>query len=128
MRSAAPALPPHTAARPKPSCLRRLHARLTGGDSDRTPRPETCVFCAIAAGEAVDGRRPQLLHQDARVVAFADRSPAAGTHILVCSREHIVSARHLRAETRGDAELGACRRAAVAFSSTRCARALTPLP
>jgi hypothetical protein len=100
--------PPARGAARRMQCLRRLHARLTGSDAERTPAPATCVFCAIAAGEAVDGRRPHLLHQDARVVAFADRAPAAGTHILVCPRDHIVSARHLRAETRGDAELGAC--------------------
>jgi hypothetical protein len=44
-------------------CFGRLHARLTGAFSDRTPQPDACVFCAIAAGRVVDGRRAELLHQ-----------------------------------------------------------------
>ena len=82
--------------------------RLTKTHSDvREPQPASCVFCAIAAGQAVNGRRTALLHEDAHVVAFTDRSPAAAAHILVCPRDHIVSARHLRPESGADVELGA---------------------
>ena len=69
---------------------------------DRCARPD-CVFCGIANGRA--SGQSHLLHEDSAVVAFEDRSPAAGTHILVCPRAHILSARHLRGSA--DAELGA---------------------
>ena len=72
----------------------------------REPQPRhtraDCVFCSIAAGTGPADQRA-LLFQDARVVVFRDRAPAAKTHLLVCSREHI----HCVGELSGpaDAEL-----------------------
>lgn len=44
-----------------------------------------CVFCKIVAGQIP----AKLLHEDEFVVAFADLSPQAPTHLLVIPRQHI---------------------------------------
>ena len=49
-----------------------------------------CIFCKIVSGEIP----VTLLHQDDRVVAFADINPQAPTHLLVIPRQHIVSLAH----------------------------------
>mgnify|MGYP001577572662 CR=1 FL=1 len=46
-----------------------------------------CIFCKIAAGQIP----AQLVHQDARLVAFRDVNPQAPTHILVIPRDHLPS-------------------------------------
>lgn len=58
------------------------------------PRKATpCAFCAIAGGAAAD-----LVHDDARVVAFLDRAPLIKGHVLVVPREHIETFDDLPAE------------------------------
>ena len=55
----------------------------------RTPRPDCCVFCSIAAG-APSATTPLLARSpDARLVAFADARPAARMHLLVVPVAHI---------------------------------------
>jgi histidine triad (HIT) family protein len=43
-----------------------------------------CIFCRIVAGDIP----ARLLHSDDAVVAFADGSPQAPTHVLVVPRAH----------------------------------------
>ncbi len=50
-----------------------------------------CLFCRIVSGEIPT----DFLHEDELVVAFADNSPRAPTHILLIPREHLVSAAEL---------------------------------
>ncbi len=50
-----------------------------------------CLFCRIAAGEIPATR----VHEDDLVVAIRDIHPQAPTHVLVLSREHVVSAADL---------------------------------
>ena len=45
---------------------------------------KTCVFCAIARGEA----DAHLVHSDDRMLAFLDRAPLLPGHTLVIPREH----------------------------------------
>ena len=47
----------------------------------------SCVFCKIAAREIP----AEILHATETVVAFRDLDPKAPTHILIISREHLVS-------------------------------------
>ncbi len=44
-----------------------------------------CLFCKIVAGDIP----AELVHEDARVVAFRDINPQAPTHVLIIPREHI---------------------------------------
>lgn len=44
----------------------------------------SCIFCAIARGEA----DAHLVHSDDRVLAFLDRAPLLPGHTLVIPREH----------------------------------------
>lgn len=44
----------------------------------------SCVFCAIARGEA----EAHLVHADERVLAFLDRAPLLPGHTLVVPRDH----------------------------------------
>lgn len=46
-----------------------------------------CLFCKIAAQQIP----AKLLHDDADVFAFADTSPQAPTHILICPKKHFAS-------------------------------------
>ena len=46
-----------------------------------------CLFCKIAAG-AIPA---DVVHSDARTVAFRDINPQAPVHVLVVPREHIAS-------------------------------------
>jgi len=43
-----------------------------------------CLFCRIIAGEIPSDR----VHEDERVIAFADLHPQAPVHVLVVPREH----------------------------------------
>ena len=50
----------------------------------RDPRPDSCIFCAIAAGKA-----PAIVvHQDEHTLAFMDINPATRGHVLVIPRRH----------------------------------------
>ena len=46
-----------------------------------------CIFCKIAAGTIP----AKLIHEDDRIIAFADLNPQAPTHLLVIPREHLPS-------------------------------------
>jgi len=54
-----------------------------------------CVFCKIAAGAF----NTEFLYEDERVVAFADLSPQAPTHVLVIPRSHQESIKDIDDET-----------------------------
>jgi len=49
---------------------------------------DTCIFCAIAKGEAP----AEILYRDDSVMAFRDKFPQAPDHILVAPLRHISSA------------------------------------
>jgi len=50
-----------------------------------------CLFCRIVAGEIP----ATVVHADDLVIAIRDVAPRAPTHVLLLSREHIVSAADL---------------------------------
>lgn len=50
-----------------------------------------CLFCRIIAGEVPAER----VHEDERVIAFADLHPQAPVHVLVVPREHRRDVREL---------------------------------
>ena len=50
-----------------------------------------CVFCKIAAKEIPKN----FIHEDERIVAFADIKPAAPVHYLVVPKAHVVSVKDL---------------------------------
>ncbi|MGP9536831.1 histidine triad nucleotide-binding protein [Brachybacterium sp. AOP43-C2-M15] len=54
------------------------------GSTDTEHRDPDCVFCKIVAGEIPSER----VHEDERVIAFADLHPQAPVHVLVVPREH----------------------------------------
>ena len=45
----------------------------------------SCVFCAVAAGDA----RAHAVWEDESVIAFLDRAPVFPGHVLVVPREHV---------------------------------------
>ena len=53
-----------------------------------------CLFCKIAAKQIP----ANLLYDDADVFAFADISPQAPTHILICPKQHFASLAEAGAE------------------------------
>lgn len=53
-----------------------------------------CIFCSIVAGDVP----ATFVHQDDRVVAFADIHPQAPTHLLIVPREHLASLDDAREE------------------------------
>jgi histidine triad (HIT) family protein len=58
----------------------------------------SCIFCRIVKGEVPSKR----LYEDEDVLAFADISPQAPTHVLVVPKRHIANIADI---TPGDAEL-----------------------
>src|SRR5256885_16670081 len=48
---------------------------------------EDCLFCKIAAKQIP----AKILFEDGEVIAFADISPQAPTHILICPKKHFAS-------------------------------------
>jgi histidine triad (HIT) family protein len=46
-----------------------------------------CLFCKIA-GKQIPAK---IVYEDAEVFAFADISPQAPTHVLICPRKHFES-------------------------------------
>jgi histidine triad (HIT) family protein len=62
--------------------------------SARQPRDAACLFCRLIAGEIPS----TAVAQGERVLAIRDIAPAAPTHVLILSREHIPSAADLGAE------------------------------
>lgn len=57
-----------------------------------------CLFCRMANGEI----KPELVYEDAEIMAFRDINPQAPVHCLVIPRRHITSIDMLEAT---DAEL-----------------------
>lgn len=52
---------------------------------------EDCVFCSIV-NKALE---KELLYEDDKVVVFKDILPKAPVHLLIVSKEHIVSINHI---------------------------------
>ena len=48
---------------------------------------DSCVFCAIAAGQIPSDR----VYEDDQVIAFKDLNPVAPVHVLIVPRRHIQS-------------------------------------
>ena len=48
---------------------------------------DECLFCKISRKEIP----AKLVHEDEETFAFEDIQPQAPTHILICSRKHLVS-------------------------------------
>jgi diadenosine tetraphosphate (Ap4A) HIT family hydrolase len=48
---------------------------------------DDCIFCKIGKHEL----RAELIYEDPELFAFEDISPQAPTHILICSRKHVVT-------------------------------------
>ena len=48
---------------------------------------DDCLFCKISRKEIP----AKLVHEDEETFAFEDIQPQAPTHILICSRKHLVS-------------------------------------
>lgn len=57
-----------------------------------------CLFCKMVAGEI----KPNMVHEDADLIAFRDIAPQAPTHVLIVPRRHIASLDTAKAE---DAEV-----------------------
>jgi histidine triad (HIT) family protein len=57
-----------------------------------------CLFCKMVAGEI----KPNMVHEDADLIAFRDIAPQAPTHVLIVPRRHIASLDTAKAE---DAEI-----------------------
>ena len=53
-----------------------------------------CLFCKMAAGEI----KPDIVYEDADVLAFRDINPQAPTHFLVIPKTHIDTLNDLQAE------------------------------
>lgn len=53
-----------------------------------------CLFCKMAAGEI----KPNVVYEDADVLAFRDINPQAPTHVLVIPKTHISTLNDLQPE------------------------------
>jgi histidine triad (HIT) family protein len=53
-----------------------------------------CLFCKIA-GKQIPAK---IVYEDAEVFAFADISPQAPTHVLICPKKHFASLNEATAE------------------------------
>lgn len=56
-----------------------------------------CLFCKMAAGEI----KPNVVYEDAEVLAFRDINPQAPTHVLVVPKIHIATLNDLQPEQAG---------------------------
>jgi len=57
-----------------------------------------CLFCKMVAGEI----KPQMVYEDADLIAFRDIAPQAPVHVLIVPRRHIATLNEAKPE---DAEL-----------------------
>lgn len=57
-----------------------------------------CLFCKMVVGAI----RPDMVYEDADLIAFRDIAPQAPTHVLIVPRKHIASLETAKPE---DAEL-----------------------
>ncbi len=53
-----------------------------------------CLFCTMVAGVI----RPDIVYEDADVLAFRDINPQAPTHVLIIPKLHIATLNDLKAE------------------------------
>ena len=53
-----------------------------------------CLFCKMAAGEI----KPDIVYEDADVLAFRDINPQAPTHVLIIPKTHIATLNDLQSE------------------------------
>ena len=53
-----------------------------------------CLFCKIAQGEI----KPNLVYEDATMIAFHDIHPQAPTHLLIIPKKHIATINDLANE------------------------------
>ncbi|MBI5041220.1 MAG: histidine triad nucleotide-binding protein [Gammaproteobacteria bacterium] len=53
-----------------------------------------CLFCKMATGEI----KPNVVYEDADVLAFRDINPQAPTHVLVIPKTHIATLNDLQPE------------------------------
>jgi histidine triad (HIT) family protein len=73
----------------------------------------SCIFCRILAGEIPATK----VHEDDRLVAFADTNPQAPMHVLVVPRRHIATLNDLTSTD--DALVGEMIRLGGALASQR---------
>jgi histidine triad (HIT) family protein len=62
---------------------------------------DDCLFCGIVAGQIP----ATIVREDGDTVAFRDIAPAAPTHVLVITREHLSDVAQLGADPRLSAAL-----------------------
>lgn len=55
---------------------------------------EPCIFCEMVENK----RRVDVVHRDARVIAFRDIHPVGPTHILIVPTRHIASVNEMQSE------------------------------
>lgn len=72
-----------------------------------------CLFCRIVAGEIPTS----TLHEDDRLVAFADINPQAPMHLLIVPRQHLATVNDLTSEH--DELVGAMIRLAAQLAAER---------
>jgi histidine triad (HIT) family protein len=53
-----------------------------------------CLFCKMVSGEI----KPQMVYEDADLIAFRDIAPQAPVHVLIVPRKHIASLNEARPE------------------------------
>jgi histidine triad (HIT) family protein len=53
-----------------------------------------CLFCKMTAGEI----KPDIVYEDADVLAFRDINPQAPTHVLIIPKTHIATLNDLEPE------------------------------
>jgi hypothetical protein len=82
----------------------RLLAELFGCTAAAPADAAACIFCPDSVLSPAAGNRFEVVHSDARFLAFHDRSPAARVHLLAVPREHVDDVKVLRGAE--GAELG----------------------
>lgn len=56
-----------------------------------------CLFCKMVAGSI----KPDMVYEDADLIAFRDIAPQAPTHVLIVPRKHIASLDTAKPEDEG---------------------------
>ncbi|PWN99298.1 hypothetical protein FA09DRAFT_328715 [Tilletiopsis washingtonensis] len=74
----------------------RLLAELFGCTAAAPADAAACIFCPDSVLSPAAGNRFEVVHSDARFLAFHDRSPAARVHLLAVPREHVDDVKVLR--------------------------------
>ena len=58
---------------------------------------QDCLFCKMVAGEI----KPQMVYEDADLIAFRDIAPQAPVHVLIVPRQHIATLNEANPEDAG---------------------------